>query len=121
MGPRSAEAGLTGLANKVADAPTGNWVDRHAPAAWRPYLRLSRADRPIGGWLLMWPCWWSAALVALHHGTAGQTLWHLALFLVGAFVMRGAGCTLNDLADRDIDDKVERTPTIASSSLSWQA
>lgn len=109
MVPRPAEAGLTGLANKVADAPTGNWVDRHAPAAWRPFLRLSRADRPIGGWLLMWPCWWSAALVALHHGTAGQTLWHLALFLIGAFVMRGAGCTLNDLADRDIDGKVERT------------
>ncbi|OCC02920.1 4-hydroxybenzoate polyprenyltransferase [Labrys sp. WJW] len=109
MGPLPAEAGPTGLANKVADAPTGNWVDRYAPAAWRPFLRLSRADRPIGGWLLMWPCWWSAALAALHYGTVGQTLWHLALFLIGAFIMRGAGCTLNDLVDRDIDDKVERT------------
>ncbi|MEW9309625.1 4-hydroxybenzoate octaprenyltransferase [Labrys neptuniae] len=109
MGPLPAEAGPTGLANKVADAPTGNWVDRYAPAAWRPFLRLSRADRPIGGWLLMWPCWWSAALAALHHGTVAQTLWHLALFLIGAFIMRGAGCTLNDLVDRDIDDKVERT------------
>jgi len=57
----------------------------------------------------MWPCWWSAALVALHHGTAGQALWHLFLFLVGAFVMRGAGCTLNDIVDRDIDVQVERT------------
>lgn len=98
-----------GLPEKVADAPAGNWVDRHAPAFLRPFLRLSRADRPIGGWLLMWPCWWSAALVALHHGTAGQALWHLFLFLVGAFVMRGAGCTLNDIVDRDIDVQVERT------------
>ncbi|CAM5763299.1 4-hydroxybenzoate octaprenyltransferase [Labrys miyagiensis] len=97
------------LPEKVADAPAGNWVDRHAPAFLRPFLRLSRADRPIGGWLLMWPCWWSAALVALHHGTAGQALWHLFLFLVGAFVMRGAGCTLNDIVDRDIDVQVERT------------
>lgn len=108
MGPGSA-AGPNTLASKVADAPAGNWVDRYAPAGLRPFLRLSRADRPIGGWLLMWPCWWSAALVALHQGSAGQTLWHLALFLIGAFVMRGAGCTLNDLVDRDIDDKVERT------------
>lgn len=109
MGVLPTGAGPAGLANKVADAPAGNWVDRYAPAVLRPFLRLSRADRPIGGWLLMWPCWWSAALVARDHGTAGQTLWHLALFLVGAFVMRGAGCTLNDLVDRDIDDKVERT------------
>jgi 4-hydroxybenzoate polyprenyltransferase len=93
----------------VADAPAGNWVDRHAPGFLRPFLRLSRADRPIGGWLLLWPCWWSAGLVALHHGTAGQLLWHLLLFFVGAFVMRGAGCTLNDIVDRDIDAQVERT------------
>jgi 4-hydroxybenzoate polyprenyltransferase len=95
--------------DKVADAPAGNWVDRYAPGFLRPYLRLSRADRPIGGWLLLWPCWWSAALVALHHGRALPNIWHLILFLIGAFVMRGAGCTLNDLVDRDIDAKVERT------------
>ncbi|GLS22535.1 4-hydroxybenzoate octaprenyltransferase [Labrys miyagiensis] len=106
MAPLSAQAGTP---DKVADAPAGNWVDRHAPAFLRPFLRLSRADRPIGGWLLMWPCWWSAALVALHHGAASQALWHLFLFLVGAFVMRGAGCTLNDIVDRDIDGQVERT------------
>jgi 4-hydroxybenzoate polyprenyltransferase len=94
---------------KVADAPAGNWVDRHAPGFLRPYLRLSRADRPIGGWLLLWPCWWSAALVALHHNRALPDPWHLLLFLVGAFTMRGAGCTLNDLVDRDIDGQVERT------------
>jgi len=94
---------------KVADAPAGNWVDRYAPAFLQPYLRLSRADRPIGGWLLLWPCWWSAALVALADNRVFPNPWHLVLFLVGAFVMRGAGCTLNDLVDRHIDASVERT------------
>jgi 4-hydroxybenzoate polyprenyltransferase len=93
----------------VADAPSGNWVDRYAPAFLRPYLRLSRADRPIGGWLLLWPCWWSAALAAIEQGRALPNLAHLALFLVGAFAMRGAGCTYNDIVDRDIDAQVERT------------
>ncbi|WP_413988897.1 4-hydroxybenzoate octaprenyltransferase [Labrys okinawensis] len=120
MAPLSAQAGTP---DKVADAPAGNWVDRYAPAFLRPFLRLSRADRPIGGWLLMWPCWWSAALVALHHGRAGQALWHLFLFLVGAFVMRGAGCTLNDIVDRDIDGQVERTRSrpIPSGQVSTKA
>jgi 4-hydroxybenzoate polyprenyltransferase len=92
----------------IPDAPPENWVDRHAPAAVRPYLRLMRADRPIGAWLLLIPCWWGAALAA---GAAGQLpkLWHLVLFAVGAFVMRGAGCVWNDVTDRDIDAKVERT------------
>jgi 4-hydroxybenzoate polyprenyltransferase len=93
----------------VADATAGNWVDRYAPAFTRPYLRLSRADRPIGVWLLLWPCWWSAALAAIAQGRAGPNLIHLALFLVGAFAMRGAGCTYNDIVDRDIDAGVERT------------
>lgn len=93
----------------VADAPRGNWVDRYAPGFARPFLRLARADRPIGGWLLMWPCWWSAALIALEQGRALPNLWHLFLFFVGAFVMRGAGCTYNDIVDRDIDAEVERT------------
>ncbi|MDQ0391572.1 4-hydroxybenzoate octaprenyltransferase [Labrys monachus] len=96
-------------ADTVADAPAGNWVDRYAPAFLRPFLRLSRADRPIGGWLLMWPCWWSAALVALDRNRAFPDPWHLVLLFVGAFVMRGAGCTLNDLVDRHIDAAVERT------------
>ena len=93
----------------VADAAAGNWVDRHAPATLRPFLRLSRADRPIGAWLLLWPCWWSAGLAALVRGQAFPDLLHLALFAVGAFAMRGAGCTYNDIVDRDIDRLVERT------------
>lgn len=92
-----------------ADAPARNWVDRFAPLAARPWLRLARYDRPIGSWLLMWPCWWSAALAALAAGRVSQLPWHLALFLIGAFVMRGAGSTWNDILDRDIDAKVERT------------
>jgi 4-hydroxybenzoate polyprenyltransferase len=93
----------------VADAPPGNWVDRYAPAPLRPFLRLSRADRPIGTWLLLWPCWWSAALVAIDLGRAGPNPWHLLLFAIGAWVMRGAGCTYNDIVDRDIDRLVDRT------------
>jgi 4-hydroxybenzoate polyprenyltransferase len=97
------------VTSAVADAPRGNWVDRHAPAWARPYLRLARADRPIGGWLLLWPCWWSAALAAVAQGRAGPNLVHLLLFFIGAFAMRGAGCTYNDIVDRDIDASVERT------------
>mgnify|MGYP007124601276 CR=1 FL=1 len=76
---------------QVADAVKGNWVDRYAPEWSRPYLRLSRADRPIGTWLLLWPCWWSLALAA--PGWPDARL--LALFAIGALVMRGAGCTFN--------------------------
>lgn len=93
---------------RVADA-TGNWVDTNAPARLRPYLRLTRLDRPIGWWLLLMPCWWSAALAAIPAGMWGPDPWHVLLFLVGAIVMRGAGCTWNDLVDRDIDARVERT------------
>jgi 4-hydroxybenzoate polyprenyltransferase len=93
----------------VADADRGNWVDRWAPLAWRPYARLARLDRPIGWWLLLWPCWWSAALAAVAAGAPYPNPWHLALFLVGAIVMRGAGCTYNDVVDRDVDAKVTRT------------
>ncbi len=95
--------------DQVADAPPRNAVDRLAPETWKPWLRLARYDRPIGSWLLMWPCWWSAALAATASGRVGQLPLHLALFLVGAFVMRGAGSTWNDLLDRDIDAHVERT------------
>jgi 4-hydroxybenzoate polyprenyltransferase len=97
-----------GGAGRVADAPPDNWVDRHVPARMRPYARLARLDRPIGWWLLLWPCWWSTALAAVAAG-APVNIWHLALFLVGAVVMRGAGCTYNDILDRDIDARVERT------------
>ena len=91
------------------NSPGLSWVDTIAPEALRPFLRLARADRPIGGWLLMWPCFWSAALAAEAKGWHAPDLWHLALFLTGAHVMRGAGCAYNDILDRDIDAKVERT------------
>ncbi|HVX91714.1 MAG TPA: 4-hydroxybenzoate octaprenyltransferase [Xanthobacteraceae bacterium] len=93
---------------RVADA-TGNWVDTLAPAWSRPYLRLSRLDRPIGSWLLLLPCWWSSALASVHAGARVPAFAHLALFFVGAFAMRGAGCTWNDIVDRDLDTRVERT------------
>ena len=93
---------------RVADS-TGNWVDRLAPPWTRPYLRLARLDRPIGSWLLLIPCWWSAGLAAIAAHQRSPGLAHLALFLVGAFAMRGAGCTWNDIVDRDLDGKVERT------------
>jgi len=99
---------MTGAtAGRVADS-TGNWVDSLAPAWARPYLRLARLDRPIGSWLLLLPCWWSAGLaaVAAHENVS---LWHVVLFFVGAFAMRGAGCTWNDIVDRDLDAMVERT------------
>jgi 4-hydroxybenzoate polyprenyltransferase len=92
---------------RVADS-TGNWVDRSAPAWARPYLRLGRLDRPIGAWLLLLPCWWSVGLAAVRAAQAVD-LWHLTLFFIGAFAMRGAGCTWNDIVDRDLDARVERT------------
>ena len=99
---------MSGAAARVADA-TGNWVDTLAPPWSRPYLRLARLDRPIGSWLLLLPCWWSAALAAgvSHHASRLPLI--IALFFVGAFAMRGAGCTWNDITDRDLDAKVERT------------
>jgi 4-hydroxybenzoate polyprenyltransferase len=93
----------------VPDAPPGNWVDRLAPAAAKPYLRLARFDRPIGAWLLLFPTWWSQALAELSLGRPYPSPWYLLLFLVGAFVMRGAGCTYNDIVDRDLDARVART------------
>jgi len=95
-------------AARVADA-TGNWVDTRAPPWSRPYLRLSRLDRPIGSWLLLMPCWWSAALAAGVINDSGQLPLIIALFFIGAFAMRGAGCTWNDITDRDLDALVERT------------
>ncbi|MFN6977019.1 MAG: 4-hydroxybenzoate octaprenyltransferase [Gemmobacter sp.] len=95
---------------RVADAVAGNWVDRHAPARARPYLRLSRADRPIGTWLLFLPCLWGLALAAAAGGGFRPgDLWILAGCGMGAFLMRGAGCTWNDITDRDFDGRVART------------
>jgi 4-hydroxybenzoate polyprenyltransferase len=98
-----------GADQPLPDAAAGNWVDRHAPVAWRPYLRLARIDRPIGWWLLLLPCWWSAALAAVALGRAGPDPWQLLLFMIGAIAMRGAGSTYNDIVDRDLDAKVART------------
>src|SRR5712675_1740811 len=98
---------MSEAAGRVADS-TGNWVDSNAPAWARPYLRLGRFDRPIGAWLLLLPCWWSVGLAAVR--AAGPiSLWHTLLFFIGAFAMRGAGCTWNDIVDRDLDARVERT------------
>ena len=99
---------MSGATARVADS-VGNWVDNHAPEWTRPYLRLARYDRPIGSWLLLMPCWWSAALAAgVARDVSGLPLTVL-LFFIGAFVMRGAGCTWNDITDRNLDTKVERT------------
>jgi 4-hydroxybenzoate polyprenyltransferase len=98
---------MSGSAGRVADA-TGNWVDTLAPASIRPYLRLARLDRPIGSWLLLMPCWWSAGLAGMRTGEL-PGIWHIVLFFIGAFAMRGAGCTWNDFVDRDLDARVERT------------
>ena len=94
---------------RVADAAPDNWVDRFAPRAWRPYLRLARADRPIGTWLLFWPGAWALLLAAGSEGRAFPEIHHLILFAIGALLMRGAGCAYNDIVDRDIDAKVART------------
>ncbi|MGJ4941697.1 4-hydroxybenzoate octaprenyltransferase [Bradyrhizobium sp. HKCCYLS1011] len=99
---------MSDTAARVADA-TGNWVDTTAPQRARPYLRVARYDRPIGSWLLLMPCWWSAALASgIAHDLSRLPLW-IVLFFIGAFVMRGAGCTWNDITDRDLDAMVERT------------
>jgi 4-hydroxybenzoate polyprenyltransferase len=94
----------------IADAVSGNWVDTRAPAKWKPYLRLSRLDRPIGTWLLLLPCWWGLMLAILAKGGAGpMDAWIAVGCAIGAVLMRGAGCTWNDITDRDIDGSVRRT------------
>ena len=94
---------------RVADAQPGHWAERCLPVSVRPYARLMRIERPIGWWLLLLPCWWGLLLGQIALGGGVPNLWYALLFLIGAIVMRGAGCTLNDIADRDFDAKVERT------------
>ena len=95
---------------QVADSITGNWVDNFAPIKLRPYLRLSRADRPIGTWLLLIPCWWGLLIGILEdENVLASDFWLLFSCSIGAFLMRGAGCTWNDILDRKIDGAVERT------------
>lgn len=96
-------------ASSLPDAVRGHWADRLAPATLRPYLRLARIERPIGWWLLLLPCWWSAALAAIAGGQPWPNPVQCLLFLIGAVAMRGAGCTYNDIVDRDLDTRVERT------------
>lgn len=93
----------------LPDALTGHWVDRRAPRAARPFLKLARIERPIGWWLLLLPCWWSAGLAAIAAGRPYPDPWHCLLFLIGAVLMRGAGCTFNDIIDRKLDAEVART------------
>ena len=91
--------------NTASDIPAESWVDRFAPGVLRPYLRLARADRPIGTWLLLFPCWWSVSLAT----PEWPNPWYVVLFGVGSLVMRGAGCTINDIVDHDFDARVART------------
>ncbi|MGE0745462.1 MAG: 4-hydroxybenzoate octaprenyltransferase [Rhodospirillales bacterium] len=100
----------------ASDIPKGGWVDRVVPAGWRPYVRLARLDRPIGTWLLLFPCWWSIAMATI----APDDLYLFVLFGLGALAMRGAGCTFNDICDRDFDRGVARTRDrpLASGALS---
>ena len=104
----------------LGDMPIGGWVDRLAPQAWRPYIRLMRLDRPIGTYLVMWPTLWSTTLAA----EGWPNWWYLALFVIGSFVMRGAGCTVNDYFDAGFDASVARTanrPIPSGQVKRWQA
>ena len=91
------------------DIPDTGWVVRYAPGRLRPYLLLARLDRPIGTWLLLWPCWWSLAMATTKTSAPWPDPWLLAAFGLGAVVMRGAGCAWNDISDRNFDGQVERT------------
>ncbi|MFV0293760.1 MAG: 4-hydroxybenzoate octaprenyltransferase [Paracoccus sp. (in: a-proteobacteria)] len=97
------------IPDAVRDAVNGNWVDNSAPSGWRPWLRLSRMDRPIGTWLLLLPCWWGVGLAMMTDEPRWFDLWIIIACAIGAVAMRGAGCTWNDIADRDIDGSVDRT------------
>src|ERR1700742_1076471 len=88
------------------DIVSDGWIDRRMPGWTRPYLKLARLDRPTGIWLLLLPCWWAIALAS---PTAPTGIGMTVLFTIGAIVMRGAGCTVNDIIDRKIDAQVERT------------
>jgi 4-hydroxybenzoate polyprenyltransferase len=105
---KAADPDKTAETEALPDARRDHPVWRFAPAGLRPYIQLARLDRPIGWWLLLLPCWWSSALATSSLGRPPNLL-HLILLMIGAVAMRGAGSTYNDLVDRDIDAKVERT------------
>ncbi len=100
-----------GIPGRVADAVEGNWVDTRAPVGFRPFLRLSRIDRPVGSWLLLLPCWWSLPLAVAADPASRrlEDIWIALACAVGAVMMRGAGCCWNDFADRKLDAQVSRT------------
>ncbi len=93
----------------IADAPVRNWVDVYAPASLKPYFKLARYDRPIGTWLLLLPCWFGIALAEVATNAAAPNIFYYVLCAIGAIAMRGAGCTWNDIVDRNYDGRVERT------------
>ena len=107
---------------RVADSLPASWVDR-APRPLRPYLRLARYDRPVGFWLLAIPCWQGLALARIGEGFVLSDAWLAVLFAIGAVAMRGAGCTYNDIVDRDLDAKVARTADrpLAAGTVSLRA
>ncbi|HXQ67889.1 MAG TPA: UbiA family prenyltransferase, partial [Alphaproteobacteria bacterium] len=108
------------LASDGTDIYSGNWIDRWLSAPARPYARLMRLDRPIGTWLLLFPCWWSLAFA----WEGWHDLVYFVLFALGALIMRGAGCTWNDITDREYDGRVARTRTrpLPSGQVKlWQA
>jgi 4-hydroxybenzoate polyprenyltransferase len=96
---------------RLPDAPRQNWVDRSAPEALKPWLKLGRFDRPIGIWLLLIPGWQGIALAMAQYRAAPglYVLWLVVAFALGAVLMRAAGCAFNDVVDRDIDRRVART------------
>ena len=97
--------------DKLIDAQSNNWVDLYVPKGLRPYFKLSRLDRPIGSWLLIIPCWWGVFLSTNVDPTLlnGNSLYILVACYIGGLLMRGAGCTWNDITDAKLDAKVLRT------------
>ncbi|KAK2361378.1 polyprenyltransferase [Trifolium repens] len=93
--------------SNVSSGGSVSWIDLYLHRSVQPYAHLARLDKPIGTWLLLWPCVWSITLAAPPGHLPDLKM--LALFGCGALLLRGAGCTINDLIDRDIDTKVERT------------
>ena len=103
--PASQDTARPGKLPDLSDMRHDDWVERWLPASWRPYARLCRLDRPVGTWLTLLPC-----LAALVQAAGGwPTPWRLFIFSLGALLMRGVGCTINDICDRDLDHQVERT------------
>ena len=100
---------MTQTSHHIADAGRNNWVERFLPLSLQPYGQLMRLDRSIGWWLLLLPCWWGLFLAQISRGGGVPNLWFAFLFFLGAIIMRGAGCTLNDIIDRKFDALVART------------